>query len=263
MEDIEYKTSITTRGLLLLGELVAAASSTGQMPVLQFSRVKFGEGTLAEGENPETLDDVIAYVADGTSTKPMVEPSYNEDGSVEQVTVSFVVEYASHKNGADEIDRPFSLSEFAVMTFDLDTGEEFAFLRGDLVNCPMLITPFCRGALDIRQFQVSIVITRELEVCISFVPLNWLSAQDMYDYVEHYDGTVIQPWTDGRIERHNVDPESHDLANRFQSLRNMIDKIMEMFNGQGSAPFYWDTGIENGWEIEKGVINLAEGRVEC
>jgi len=258
-----YETCITTRGWKLMGDLLAAANGTSETPLLQFSRVKFGEGIVPEGVNPETLDDLIAYVADGTSTRPIVEPFYNPDGSVEKVVVSLVLEYASHKNGADQVERTFWLSEFATMTFDPETGEEFAFLRGDLVDCAMFITPLSQGALDIRQFQVSIVITKDLKVELSFVPLAWLTAQDMYDH----DEKVIRPWarenTREQIAIHNEDPESHDLRRRFKSLQDMIDKIMEMFNGQGSAPFFWDAGIDIGWTVEKGVINLAENRVEC
>jgi len=264
-----YELCITNRGWQLMGDLLAAANGTSEAPLLQFSRVKFGEGVLPEGVAPETLSDLIQHVADGTSTRPIVKPKYNEDGSVEFVEVSFVVEYASGKRYDDEslispadIERIFWLSEFSVMTFEGSSGEEIAFLRGDLIDCPMLITPLSQGALDVRQFQVSIIITKELQVSLSFVPLNWLTAQDMYDY----DENVIRPWArdeiDERIDIHDKDPEAHDLRRRFKSLQDMIDKIMEMFNGQGSAPFYWDTTITIGWDVEEGVINLAENRVE-
>ena len=256
-----YEVCITERGWQLIADLLAAANGTSQAPLLEFNRVKFGEGVLGD-QNPEQLADVISYVADGSSTRPIVNPAYI-NGVLDHVTVSFVVEFASHKNGADQIDRTWWLSEFAVMSSERNSGEEIAFLRGDFVGCAMFITPFSQGAMDIRQFQVSIVITKELRVEISFVPLNWLYAKDMYDYVENYDETVIQPETDRCIAVHNIDPESHDLRSRFKSLQDMIDKIMEMFNGQGSAPFFWDAGIEVGWVVEKGVINLAESRVEC
>ena len=261
-----YEICITDRGMSLMGDLLKAASGPAETPLLQFHRVRFGEGVLPAGTNPEALEDLIDYVADGTATRPVVKAEYI-GGKLDHVNVSFLVEYASHKNGADQIDRTFWLSEFDVTCLTLNANEEaeeFAFLRGDLVDCPMFITPFSQGAMDVRQFQVSIVITKEFQVRISFEPMAYMTYQD----VEGYDKNVIQPWvgkdTDSRITTHNFDETAHPpIQRRIDSISNELAAIYGMFAGSGSAPFFWDSGVESGWTVEKGIIDPPNNCVKC
>lgn len=264
-----YETCVTTKGWELLGELIAAASGPGEMPMLQFLRVKYGKGILPAGVDPKDLDDVLVHVADGTSTKPIVEVIRRPDGSAEKCVISMVVEYASGKRMPEgfispaDITEPFYLSEFTVMTSDTQ-GKEIAFLRGDLVDCAMLITPFSQGALDVRQFQIEVIITDELEVSISFRPLAWLTAEDMYEY----DEKVIQKKVDAKIIReiyevHDPDEEAHEpLRRRIVSLEGLVADLLKMFNGQGSASFFFDFGSLAGLKLMQGVWNVAEKRIE-
>jgi hypothetical protein len=239
----------------LLGEVIAAAVSAREEPQLAFCGVQFGKGTPGDGVNPASLNGLVDYVADGSATKPIVQAFYKEDGGLDFVLVSFVLEYASHKNGADQVTEAFWLSEFAVMVNEA-SGEQVAFLRGDLAGCPMYITPFGQGALDIRQFQTSFVVTKELDVKISFVPLNWLTAQDMYDYDEGVVRPQVRAETVGLIKEHNEDPDAHE------GTQSRIAALEKAFNGQGASNFLYDFSSLVGVNLIKGVWNAADCRME-
>jgi hypothetical protein len=250
-----YKTYISSRGWQLLGDLIAAANSEAEAPTLQFSRVKFGEGAPPSGVSQETLEDLVAYVADGTSTIPTVAPYYHPDGSVEKVVVSFVVEYCSAKNGADQIDRVWHLSEFSTMTLDPVTGEEFSFLRGDLSDFPMVITPFSQGAIDVRQFQCSFVISKELQVELLFVPLAWLTSQDMEDRLAaHNADPQANP---AAIAEHDNSPTAHD--EKFAELWALIQ---ELFGNSGTGGTYFTcdlAGLTDGTIIDGTHVPAIHG----
>jgi hypothetical protein len=266
-----YDLCITARGMQALGDLIASAQQHNETPVLQFSRVAFGKGVPPDGASPETLDSLVDYVADGTTTKPIVEVHRREDGSVEKTVVSFVVEYNPSKLNASEVTEGFWLSEFAAMSFDAKTGEEFAFVRGDLNGCPMYVTPFTQetGAIDVRQFLVSIAITRELNITLGFVPLAWLTAQEMYEYAEKVCKPAFLALAQDYVDNiHDKNPEAHDpLRGRIKTNEEDITMLKKVFGGQGSTSFLFNftdvLGVPDvRWNLVQGVWNHPEARIE-
>lgn len=129
-----YGFVITASGRELLATLLAGER-------LEVTRVMVGEGRLAPDDNPANLLDLIAPVAQGTSTVPVVENS----------SASFVVEYRSDLNGG--LDRNFWLREFGVFALD-KSGREIMIYYATLGEYPQHVAAHGSGATDIRRFPV-------------------------------------------------------------------------------------------------------------
>lgn len=95
---------ITNKGLALLSKLHSGNT-------LEITRVMVGEGKVPDDVNPRDLEDLVAPVAQATSTKPVTVGT----------TTSFVVQYRNDLNCGP--DRDVNINEYGVFANDPDEGE--------------------------------------------------------------------------------------------------------------------------------------------
>jgi hypothetical protein len=242
---LSYGFTITAKGFSLMAKLVA-----GNSPKLEITRVMVGSGRVADDIDPATLIDMISPVALATSTEPLV------DGS----TLSFVVEYRSDLNGG--LGEGIWIYEFGIYALDPDEGEVLLYYA-TLGDYPQYVTAYQDGAVDIRRFPVSIVLTDELEVVISYPPLAFMTAED----VSAYCITVVLPLflveSQKQIDAHNTDPQAHpDIRNQISLLGGRVGRLEDMLiNDISSNPFLVTFEDLDGVIVE-GVWNAPLARIE-
>lgn len=205
-----YGFIIPATGWTLLSKLLAGATLT-------FSRVMVGSGQPAEGVEPSTLTDLVDPVAPATSTVPYINVN----------TCSFIVEYRSDLNGG--LQQGFYLREFGVFAIDPDVGEVLLYY-GCLGDYPQYVAPNVNGAIDIRRFPVSIVLTDNVSVQINYPAIAWMTSDDVKNF---FYSIGIASWlsqTAEQLAQHNISPESH------QDLRDTLDNLMNGITDAGGDP---------------------------
>ena len=238
-----YGFTITSAGWQLLTKLLKGET-------LEITRVMVGKGRVPDDVNPATLTDLVAPVASATSTEPAV------DGN----TVSFVVEYRSDLNGG--LEESFWLGEFGIFARDPDVGEILLYY-GTLGDYPQPVSAYSNGAVDIRRFPCSIILTDELEAVLAYPALAFMTAEDVEQYVMVTALPVILDRAGELIDVHNVDPQAHpDIRNTASQHNSRITRLEDMmFNNVTGNPYsiYFDTldGL-----IVEGVYNIEMQRIE-
>jgi hypothetical protein len=249
-----YGFTITAAGWELIGKLLQSENAN-----LNIDAVWFGSGKVPDDVNPGTLSQLIAPEGIGTNNNPRHVVNYNPDGSVERIEIAFTVEYRSDQNPNVEVG--FWINEFGLFSTDIETGEHVLLYYATLGDAPQYVTPISQNAVDIRRFPVKIVITEKIEITMSYEMDGFVTGEELVAYAD-----ALKPeWlalAQAQVNAHNADPEAHEyIRGEVSGNRSRIEKIEEMLGGRGSKSFYY--GFEDlvGINLEKGVWDVAQGRI--
>lgn len=242
---MNYGFTIPASGWRILAGLVA-----GGVP-LELTRVMVGTGKVPEDQNPGDLADLIAPKALATSTVPVVEGN----------TVSFVVEYRSDLDGG--LEEGFWLGEFGVYALDKD-GKEALLYYATLGDYPQYVSAMGQGTVDIRRFPVSITLTDQVEVVVSYPTLAFMTAQDVKEYISVTGLPGLLEEARKLVAEHNKSADAHqDLRNQIDTgLAARIQRLEDMLlNDVTGNPYVITFGELEGLEVA-GVWNREMQRIE-
>ncbi len=244
-EGIQPGFMITVKGRKLLAKLVAGEQ-------LEITRVMVGSGNLGE-ESPAYFDDLIEPVAQATSTIPIAQ----ED------VVSFVVEYRSDLNGG--LQKGFWINEFGV--FAKDGEEEILLYYATLGDFPQYVMAYKNnGAIDVRRYPVSIMVSDTVEVILAYPALSFMTAEEVRRFLTINLLPEFLLDIEKLIKKHNEDENAHpklktlldaDLKSRIERLENAL------FYNIKENPFLMKFDTLNGITLIKGVWNKEKKRLEC
>ncbi|MCL2644088.1 MAG: hypothetical protein FWD51_01345 [Betaproteobacteria bacterium] len=234
----------TKQGEALIAKLMASKGT------LELTNVQVGTGDMPESMIPYEMTGANGYICDA-----MIEGVTNPcDG---QSMIGIQLTSIGLPEGAN-------VTNLAIMARDPELGE-ICYNYVSLHEHPQWIRPDRESVNTLARFLVYILVSG-IPIVEAVINPDVLIT---YDQMEAYTIKVIWPkaFEDAQYyvdQVHNLDIEAHPWLRKYmKTLEDKLDKIMEMFNGQGSTPFFWDPTITIGWEVEEGVINLAENRVEC
>lgn len=239
-----YGFTITVKGRKLLAKLVAGEQ-------LEITRVMVGSGDIGE-ESPVYFDDLVQPVAQATSTLPVVK----------EETVGFVIEYRSDLNGG--LEHGFWINEFGV--FARDGEEEILLYYGSLGDVPQYVMAYKNGAIDIRRYPVSIMISDGVEVVLAYPALAFMTAEEVKNFLTVNLLPEFLLDMEGLIKKHNKDKNAHpelktlldaDLTARIERLENALYYDIK------ENPFLVTFETLNGIVLTKGVWNKDKKRLEC
>lgn len=240
---MNYGFTITSAGWTLLTKLFAGEE-------LEISRVMVGSGRVPDEINPATLTDLVAPVAQATSTTPQIE----------EKTVSFVVEYRSDLNGG--LEEGFWLNEFGIYAQDPDEGEILLYYS-TLGDFPQHVSAYTSGSVDIRRYPVSITLSNELNVVIAYPALAFMTAEDVEEYITVTAMPMILAEVQNLIDAHNIDPDSHhDIRNDMNQLGARVGRLEDMMLNDITGNPYIITFESLDDLIVTGVWNQAQQRIE-
>ena len=209
-----------------------------------------GSGRVPDETNPATLTDLVAPVAQATSTTPQIEDK----------TVSFVVEYRSDLNGG--LEEGFWLNEFGIYAQDPDEGEILLYYA-TLGDFPQYVSAYTSGSVDIRRYPVSIALTDELNVVIAYPALAFMTAEDVEEYITVTAMPMILAAAQELIDDHNTDPDSHhDIRNDMQQLGARVGRLEDMMLNDITGNPYIITFESLDDLVVTGVWNQAQQRIE-
>lgn len=244
-EGIQPGFMITVKGRRLLAKLVAGEQ-------LEITRIMVGSGNLGE-ESPAYFDDLIQPVAQATSTEPITEDN----------VVSFVVEYRSDLNGG--LPQSFWINEFGV--FARDGEEEILLYYATLGDFPQYVMAYKNnGAIDVRRYPVSIMVSDTVEVVLAYPALSFMTAEEVRRFLTINLLPEFLLDMEKKIQKHNEDENAHpklktlldaDLKARIERLENAL------FYDIKENPFLVTFETLNGIVLTKGVWNKSKKRLEC
>lgn len=164
------------------GRAVLAACMALELP-LQLTRAAVGSGLVGGDVDLADVHQLLQYVAEGT----IGERSHEQDRLY--LTVQYV-------NDAANADVPtFLLSEFIVYAADPETGQETDLLYATLgdyrASVPAYRSGFSPGTWT---FPLTVIVSGEIEVTVT-AP----------------SGLVVWDDLTMAVQRHNADPQAHDL----------------------------------------------------
>ena len=204
----EYGFFIPSAGRTLIAGLLAGET-------LEISRVMVGSGKPENQEALAALEDLVAPVAQATSTTPL------RNGE----QVDMVVEYRSDLNGG--LDTGFWLNEFGI--FAMDGGDEVMIYYGCLGDFPQWVSAYNDGAIDIRRYPVSLKVSADVEVVISYPAMAFMTADDVEQFCMT---TVLSQFLDEAqklIADHNEDQEAHpNKADLGEDGKVVAEQLPEM-----------------------------------
>lgn len=241
--DNNYGFVITAAGRELLATLLAGER-------LEITRVMVGEGRLGPDDNPANLTDLIAPVAQGTTTMPVVANN----------SASFVIEYRSDLGGG--LERPFWLNEFGVFALDKE-GSEIMLYYAALGDYPQYVSAYDSGAIDIRRFPVTIAVSTDAEVILGYPAEAFMTSEEVAEFVRANVFPMMAESAQKLIDAHNTDPESHpDIRDMLTTSELRIQRIEDMMlNDVTGNPFIVTFGTLDGLLVE-GVWNKSMSRIE-
>jgi len=241
------------------GRAYIAKLTTGS--TAEITRIMWGDGRLAEFENPWELTDLIHVVAQGTSTHP------NAKGA----SVNFTCEFRNDLNGG--LEERHDLTEFAIYALDPDDGEIMLYMgridkepepmpeykivndQGETVTRPYVI---------VRRFPVEIDFLAEgVNVVMAFNLDAFITAQNMTEYVTVTILPLIDELIRKRVKAHNTDPTAHqDIRNLIAQMSGRVDLLEGMFVHNITGNAFTVNFIDlDGLDVE-GVWNSAAQRME-
>lgn len=216
---------------------------------LEISRIMVGSGKPATLEDMASLTDLVAPVAQGTSTEPLRKGD----------SVEMVVEYRSDLNGG--LSTGFWLNEFGV--FAMDGDDEVMIYYGCLGDFPQWVSAYNDGAIDVRRYPVSLKVSADVEVVISYPAMAFMTADD----VEQFCMTTILPQflvsAQGLIDQHNANAEAHPaIHTEINGIDARLTLLELLYNTDVTGnPFSVTFGTLDGVTVE-GVHNKAQARIE-
>lgn len=260
---MKYGFIITANGWSVLSRVVAGDK------ILKLAGVVFGKGRCEDNENPATFTQLKEPVADGSTSNVFIENTYNDDGSVSQVTISFIAEYnsssiATNVTGipASTIAEDFFINEFGVYAVDPDTGENVLIYYATLGDTPHPVTSFSKGAIDIRRYPVSIALSENMSVQLIYPPLAFVTTEEMNRYAQEVCKPIFLDLAQKMIDKHDADPNAHKGLRKYvESNDDRITVLESLFKGE-SSQFRYDFDSLDGLVLTSGVFNTAEHRIE-
>lgn len=239
-----YKFIITAKGRALLAKLLA-------LKTFEISRVMVGTGEMPEDTHPGYFTDLIAPVAEATSTKPIVKDA----------TVSFVVEYRSDLNGG--LEQGFWIREYGVFAIDPDVGEILLYYA-NLGEYPQYVMAYRDGIADTRRFPVSItLIDDDVEVVTAFPPDAFMTSEDVDQFFKAVYMPVLLADAQRLVDIHNTRSDAHlDIRNENVLLTSRVQRVEDILsnNARGSS---FVVAFDNLNEVEvEGVWNETLQRIE-
>lgn len=238
----QYGFFIPAAGRELIASLLAGEK-------LEISRVMVGSGRSETLEELSALTDLVAPVARGTSTSPQ------RDGE----SVNMIVEYRSDLNGG--LDTGFWLNEFGI--FAMDGEEEVMIYYGSLGDYPQWVSAYNEGAIDIRRYPVTLHVSSDVNVVITYPPMAFMTAED----VESFCMTTVLPKflekAQELIDAHNEDAEAHPaIHTEIDGLDTRLTLLELMYSTDVSGnPFTITFKELDGLQVT-GVHNATQGRIE-
>lgn len=203
---------ITKKGLKLLANLAEFGSGN----TLVLTRIMVGSGKVPAETNPMDLEDLIAPVAQATTTKPVSADK----------TVTFAIEYRSDMNGG--LDHDFMLNEYGVFAQDPDDGEILLYYA-NLGDYPEPVWAYQEnGPICAKRYPVSINVFSDVGVDPGYRAAAYMTPEDVRRLLEgnilpEYLGKaearakeLIQENNPTQLEevkkliaQHNEDPKAH------------------------------------------------------
>lgn len=216
---------------------------------LEISRIMVGSGKPETLEDMASLTDLVAPVAQGTSTTPL----RNGD------SVEMVVEYRSDLNGG--LSTGFWLNEFGI--FAMDGDEEVMIYYGCLGDFPQWVSAYNQGAIDIRRYPVVLKVTEAVDVVISYPAMAFMTADD----VEQFCMTTILPQflvaAQELIDTHDADEEAHPaIHTEMNGLDARLTLLELLYNTDVTGNPFSVTFANLDGVVAEGVHNTAQARME-
>lgn len=184
-----YGFIIPDKGHALLTSLLAGDTLT-------ITRCMVGTGQVPAETQPTALTDLVAPIAQATSTQPLVHGAQ----------VDFTIQYRNDLHGG--LENGFYLREFGVFARAKD-GAEVMIYYGNLGDHPQWAQPYTQGAVDVHSFPVAIGVSNAPTVILEYNADAFMTAEDVADYCT----VVILPQflDEARrlIAEHNADPAAH------------------------------------------------------
>ena len=238
-----YGFIIPAKGMELLTGLLAGDTLT-------ITRCMVGTGQVPAETQPTALTDLVAPIAQATSTQPLVHGQQ----------VDFTIEYRNDLQGG--LESGFYLREFGVFARAKD-GADVMIYYGNLGDYPQWVQPYTQGAVEVRRFPVAIGVSNAPTVILEYNADAFMTAED----VSAYCTTVILPQflDEARrlIAQHNADKAAHPsilgTIDQFDSRLSLIE--LQYGTDVNGNPFR--VTFENLDEVDvQGVWNQQKARVE-
>lgn len=238
-----YGFIIPAKGMELLTGLLAGDTLT-------ITRCMVGTGQVPAETQPTALTDLVAPIAQATSTQPLVHGQQ----------VDFTIEYRNDLHGG--LESGFYLREFGVFARAKD-GADVMIYYGNLGDYPQWVQPYTQGAVEVRRFPVAIGVSNAPTVILEYNADAFMTAED----VSAYCTTVILPQflDEARrlIAQHNTDKAAHPsilgTIDQFDSRLSLIE--LQYGTDVNGNPFR--VTFENLDEVDvQGVWNQAAKRIE-
>lgn len=238
-----YGFIIPAKGMELLTGLLAGDTLT-------ITRCMVGTGQVPAETQPTALTDLVAPIAQATSTQPLVHGQQ----------VDFTIEYRNDLQGG--LESGFYLREFGVFARAKD-GADVMIYYGNLGDYPQWVQPYTQGAVEVRRFPVAIGVSNAPTVILEYNADAFMTAED----VSAYCTTVILPQflDEARrlIAQHNADKAAHPsilgTIDQFDSRLSLIE--LQYGTDVNGNPFR--VTFENLDEVDvQGVWNQNAKRIE-
>ncbi len=238
-----YGFIIPAKGMELLTGLLAGDTMT-------ITRCMVGTGQVPAETQPTALTDLVAPIAQATSTQPLVHGQQ----------VDFTIEYRNDLQGG--LESGFYLREFGVFARAKD-GADVMIYYGNLGDYPQWVQPYTQGAVEVRRFPVAIGVSNAPTVILEYNADAFMTAED----VSAYCTTVILPQflDEARrlIAQHNADKAAHPsilgTIDQFDSRLSLIE--LQYGTDVNGNPFR--VTFENLDEVDvQGVWNQNAKRIE-
>ena len=238
-----YGFIIPAKGMELLTGLLAGDTLT-------ITRCMVGTGQVPAETQPTALTDLVAPIAQATSTQPLVHGQQ----------VDFTIEYRNDLQGG--LESGFYLREFGVFARAKD-GADVMIYYGNLGDYPQWVQPYTQGAVEVRRFPVAIGVSNAPTVILEYNADAFMTAED----VSAYCTTVILPQflDEARrlIAQHNADKAAHPsilgTIDQFDSRLSLIE--LQYGTDVNGNPFR--VTFEKWDEVDvQGVWNQQKARVE-
>ena len=238
-----YGFIIPAKGMELLTGLLAGDTLT-------ITRCMVGTGQVPAETQPTALTDLVAPIAQATSTQPLVHGKQ----------IDFTIEYRNDLQGG--LESGFYLREFGVFARAKD-GADVMIYYGNLGDYPQWVQPYTQGAVEVRRFPVAIGVSNAPTVILEYNADAFMTAED----VSAYCTTVILPQflDEARrlIAQHNTDKAAHPsilgTIDQFDSRLSLIE--LQYGTDVNGNPFR--VTFENLDEVDvQGVWNQNAKRIE-
>ena len=260
--------TITAKGWEVLANVLAGEK------ILKIHGVAFGDGALPEGENPAVRVDLVHAIADGTTSVAEVTTQTDELGVVKQSTISFIAEYRSdfERSGVSapitdrwpmSVENDFYIREFGVWAEDPTTGQSVMIYYATLGEMPHPVTSYQNNAIDIRRYPVSIVISSDMNVELTYPPLAFVTSEEMERYVAWFHENVCEVDVDAKIRAHNEALDAHlNIRSHVISNDDRITALERLLAGTAAAQFREDFSDDENISFVAGVYNAQKRRIE-